>query len=386
MFLTWFIKYPDIVNSEITITTANPPIQVYAKASGRIQHLLQENESLVKKDDWILVIYNNASFEDMATLKGIALKALQDTTANFGKNNLPNLRLGDLQNEYTILRNAAREYRQYTTLAPRERQDQLNFNRLNELDNQAFQLEKQRKLLEAELDLLQKDYKRHQDLLEAGAVSAQTVEQKELDLLAVQRNLNNIQLNLIDTESSKSLIYKELQSEKYSDFEIQLRMRNNLYQAYNQVLTAIENWELRYVVKAPIDGIINFYDYRSEEQFVQEGTSVCTIVPEELEAFYGIIKMPIQNSGKVTIGQPVNIKLYNYPFEEFGLLKGKVKAISKVPNEGFYSVAVNLPEQLNTESGQALPIQHEYIGSSEIVTRDLRLIQRFFNSILRNVK
>src|ERR1039458_7215602 len=42
--------------------------------------------------------------------------------------------------------------------------------------------------------------------------------------------------------------------------------------------------------------------------------------------------LPIQNSEKLKTGQRVNIKLNNYPFQDYGILNGIVKSISIMPN------------------------------------------------------
>ncbi len=34
--LAWFVRYPDIVEAPVVLTTANPPIRVIAKSSGRV--------------------------------------------------------------------------------------------------------------------------------------------------------------------------------------------------------------------------------------------------------------------------------------------------------------------------------------------------------------
>ena len=37
---TWFYKYPDIIPSRITILSENPPVQIVARSTGKIDELL----------------------------------------------------------------------------------------------------------------------------------------------------------------------------------------------------------------------------------------------------------------------------------------------------------------------------------------------------------
>ena len=61
------------------------------------------------------------------------------------------------------------------------------------------------------------------------------------------------------------------------------------------------------------------------------------------------------------------------------MLNGKVKNISLLQNaDGLYIVDVELPEKLITSYNKEIDFKQEMIGSAEIVTEDLRLIERFF--------
>ena len=76
-------------------------------------------------------------------------------------------------------------------------------------------------------------------------------------------------------------------------------------------------------------------------------------------------------------GQRVNLRLNNYPDQEFGYVKGKGKSVSPLPTaEGMYVVDIALPDGLTTNYGKTLPLTREMKGSAEIITDDLRLLER----------
>ena len=85
--------------------------------------------------------------------------------------------------------------------------------------------------------------------------------------------------------------------------------------------------------------------------------------------------------------QKKNLKLQNYPDYEFGVLKGKVSLISEISNkEGFYTIDVSLPKKLITSHKKEIEFKQEMRATAEIITEDLRLIQRFFyqfNKVLK---
>jgi len=97
-------------------------------------------------------------------------------------------------------------------------------------------------------------------------------------------------------------------------------------------------------------------------------------------------ELPIFSSGKVKVGQQVNIRLENYPFEQFGLLRGSITSISEIPNENKYFVTIELPQKLITSQNKAIAFKQQLTGTTEIITEDLRLLERFFYQFRRLVK
>jgi len=95
----------------------------------------------------------------------------------------------------------------------------------------------------------------------------------------------------------------------------------------------------------------------------------------------GRISLKYKDARKVAIGQKVNIRFENFPYMEFGYLKGKVKNISLMPSNENYSIEVELPQDMKTNYDIPLNFRQEMKGSAEIITEDMRLIQRFFNPI-----
>ena len=88
--------------------------------------------------------------------------------------------------------------------------------------------------------------------------------------------------------------------------------------------------------------------------------------------------MPVQNSGKLKTGQTVNIKLNNYLYQEYGMLKGVVKTISLMPQNENYSVEVSLPSQLLTTYQKKLDYKEEMQGTADIITEELSVLDRVF--------
>ena len=93
----------------------------------------------------------------------------------------------------------------------------------------------------------------------------------------------------------------------------------------------------------------------------------------------GKLVLPSQNAGKVTTGQKVLVKLDNYPYQQYGMLVGKVENMSVSPDtEGNYFVYISLPEGAKTSYGNNLGFDQELLGNAEIITEDLSVAERIF--------
>lgn len=152
----------------------------------------------------------------------------------------------------------------------------------------------------------------------------------------------------------------------------------SLKEAYENMNTRIDFWVHNYVLKAPISGNVSFTQYWSINQNVREGDIVITVVPDEFSNYIGKVMLPMQGSGRVEQGLPVTIKLDNYPYLEYGVIRGSVASKSLVPHGEFYSVDVQLPDTLITSYGVNLEYTREMYGIAEIIPEDIRLIGRIF--------
>ncbi len=68
-----FIKYPQTVDATITITTLNPPADLFAKSEGRIDRIFTKDKDLVEKGQRIALIYNTADYKDVCDVYDLSL-------------------------------------------------------------------------------------------------------------------------------------------------------------------------------------------------------------------------------------------------------------------------------------------------------------------------
>lgn len=70
LFLSWLIKYPDVIKGTATLTTASPPIKLVVKSAGELQDLKLNDNSTVQGNQIIASIRSTLSLEANTFLRG----------------------------------------------------------------------------------------------------------------------------------------------------------------------------------------------------------------------------------------------------------------------------------------------------------------------------
>lgn len=145
------------------------------------------------------------------------------------------------------------------------------------------------------------------------------------------------------------------------------------------IQTYAENWQQNYIFIAPQNGQLTFLSNLAVNDYVTVNQELFAVIPKN-EEIIGIVKIENQALGKVEKGQQVRMSFANYPSQEFGQLMGQVVEISNIPSEEGYFLKVKLSNGLTSTYKKNIIYQPEMIGTAEIVTKDLRLIERIFNN------
>jgi len=381
MFLaTWFIKYPDIITSDAIITTEIPPQKEYARITGKIDTIFVSDGQEIKKNSSLAIIENTANYRDVFFLKSIidTIK-VQKEDFSFPIEKMPILFLGDIGTSYSLFENNYLEFLLNKELDPFSNEANANKITISELNRRLRNLQSQKSLNKRELEFKQKDLKRSKSLFDKGVISEKEYETKQLEYLQSERNYKNMIADISQLREATSNSQRTSKGTEISRIREEITLLKNVIQSFNQLKKGIKDWEMQYVLSSKINGKVSFLNYWSQNQTVNQTDLVFTIIPSENSSFIAKLKTPARNLGKVMLGQKVNIKLQNYPDYEFGVLKGVVNNISEISNnDGFYTIDVSLPKNLITSYNKEITFKQEMTGIAEIITEDLRLIERFF--------
>ena len=225
------------------------------------------------------------------------------------------------------------------------------------------------------------------------AVAGHDVDNILNDFLSAKLNYQNlkkenasIQLQIAENEYQLNRLEIE-QNEKDSQLQMELLT------TYYDLRDNLKVWENKYIFKAPFTGKVEFLNFWVDNQFIQSGEEVFSIIPPQ-NITVGQMLLPASGAGKVKNGSNVIIKLNNFPYTEFGSITGTVASISLITKEqkaqessiDSYLITVDLPQGLKTNYGEVLEFQYELGGIADIIIRDRRLIERLFDNLKSRVK
>jgi multidrug resistance efflux pump len=383
LFITWFVKYPDVINAEAIITTEIPPQKEYARTTGKIDTLFVKDTQHVIVNQPLGIIENAANYTDVFFLKSIIdTLTIQKKSFEFPIDKLPILFLGSIETSFSLFENNYLKYLLNKELDPFSNETIANKFTSSELNRRLLNLKSQKALNKRELEFKQKDLKRSKSLFDNGVISEKEYESKQLECLQAERSYKNMVAAISQLREAISNSNRTSKGTEVSRIREEMILLKNTLQSFNQLKKNVKDWELKHVLSSRINGQVSFLNYWSKNQSVNQGDLVFTIIPKNNAAFIAKLKTPAQNLGKVKIGQTVNIKLQNYPDYEFGVLKGILHKVSEISDkEGFYTIDVALPKKLITSYNKEIEFKQEMRGTAEIITEDLRLIERFFYRI-----
>ncbi|WP_026979216.1 HlyD family secretion protein [Flavobacterium tegetincola] len=384
----YYVKYPDIVTTQVIITTQNPPEKLVARTSGKIAQILVEDRTEVFPKNALAIIENTANYSDVLQLKSCVDTLSTNTgTFNFPIDRFANFQLGEIQNAFTLFEKDYIAYDLNRDLKPYTIEKTAQSLETNQLKERLLLTQQQYQISQNELQLKKQELERYRTLFNKGVIATQEWESKSLDYLQSEKNVRNISSQLSQMRSSINELNRNSGITKISESKDNINLLRNVLQSFTQLKKAINDWELTYVLRSSIEGQVSFMQIWVKNQTISSGEEVFTIVPTNNKNYIAKVKALAQNSGKIKLNQVVNIRLANYPDREFGIIKGKVHSISLTPDkEGNLLIDVSLPNGIETSYNKKIIFQQEMSGTADIVTEDLRLIERLlyqFRDIFR---
>src|SRR5262249_20993073 len=269
------------------------------------------------------------------------------------------LLIGELRGDYGAFVRAFKALKFYLQVDPANAEIRSLEPQLARHAERRQSLDRQREILAGQVELAQSDYSRASKLAANQNLTINDLNARSRLLLQAKQALEAVVASIADINLEIDRLEQNIANLRLRDRQQRHELLLAFSQSYETLRSHLAVWERMYVLRAPIDGQVSLFRFWSNHQFVRSGDEVFTIVPEATQKPFGKLLFPIANSGKIKLGQPVFIRLDNYQFEEYGLLRGVVRSISPVPRGAQYAIEVELSDGLITSFGRQLEFRQE---------------------------
>jgi len=391
VFFGSVIKYPDIVVGDVTISAEQAPLQIVAIQNGNLKLNHIQSQDSVEAGGllaWIDGAVKPSEVKEIKNQMDLIVLPLKNARAVY--NQLPkNLHLGELTLPYLSFLTSLSQISDYQDHKMYDQHAGALSKILVEQDTALKTLQEKENLNRESLRLSDAFLRRDSLLLVKRFISQAEYEQSKMTHLMAEDQFKSSVRNSSSIREQISNTNNSIQQNKIARIEKELQLNLELLTAYNNLIDKINNWEKQYTLISPISGKVQFLKFWNNNQFVQTGEPIFSIIPDK-SSVLGKVVLPVQGAGKVQIGQKVIVKMADYPYMEYGYVEARVNSMSLISSpvnlgngktSDSYLVTLAFPEGLNTNYGTSLNFRFEAKGTAEIITRDRRLIERFFDNL-----
>lgn len=381
ILLSALIEYPDVVKTNLKVNSLNSPKQVLAKQGGKLTALLVEDGQMVQENQVLAFFESTANPNDVLKLSK-ELKKFQNNllTNSLASVSLPTgLNLGELQGSYQSF---YQQYLQYQStqkngyylnkMAYLERD-------LKDITTLKAQLVKQQKVQQQEYANNEKEYKAYRQLYDKKVISSSEFTQQENKYLASKYPLQQTETSMLNNASSYTGKEKELLDLKHTIAEEQAKFLQSL----NQCVTESDAWILQHILKAPVAGKLSFAGIVQQNQNVAANQEIFIVNPGNAN-YFGEVQIPQYNMGKIRKGERTLVKLKSYPFEQYGMIRGRLTYISDAAyKDSVFIAKVSFEQFENKDPNRKIVLKNGMLADAEIITEESSLLQRFFRNITK---
>lgn len=212
----------------------------------------------------------------------------------------------------------------------------------------------------------QEEQNRYQGIMRQGLAD---IQQAKLRLEEQQNSYKSV------VHAGKLALLKN--QEQLKDMQTQITsLKSEIAQTQSQI-SSIKLQLAQRLMKSPIDGVIFNLPVKKPGVVVQTGQTIAQIAPKGIP-FILKANMPSQQSAFLKVGMPVKVKFDAYPFQDYGVVTGKVIRMSpdsKVMETPQGKIEVfEMEIALNKSDNQRIPLTPGQTATAEVIVRQRRLI------------
>lgn len=261
--------------------------------------------------------------------------------------------------------------------------------KINELENEKSKIienegEEESNNISTDVDTIDKQIKEIRDNIDN--INDEINKYKNNQKLSVSNSIAQNQSQITEnTAVSNNSNYKE---QYISQLDSTISSLESTISELNMNLELINNKIESTSIKAQCSGIINLINDINQGDYIQAGTQIASIIPNENTKFKAEIYIENQNFGEISEGEDVILEFVSLPQNEYGIVRTNLTDISidakYSENEGrsFYLAQCDIPvTSMTNKKGTSIDIKNGMIVEARIINREVSYLRYFLEKI-----
>ena len=377
-----FVSYPDVIHTPLVVNSLNAPKSVIAKQQGKLVTILVKDKQTVKKNQPLAFLESAANHRDVISVLQNLIYIRNEIQKNkYNKDILSpeNRDLGELQSAYQSF------YQSYILFLNTQegghylKQKYFLKNDLTEINKLKENIIAQKKIRELELINSKQQYTAYKKLMSKSVISVNEFKEQENKYLSSQHPVQESEAELLNNNSA----YLSKEKEILELDNIISDQKAKFIQALNAIISETETWIMKYVLTSPVQGTVAFAGIIQENQNVSPSEEIFIINPGN-STFFGKVYIPQYNMGKIQIGQNVLVKMQSFPFEQYGMIRGRLSYLSDVAlKDSVFIAKIDFEKYENKDPRHKINLKSGMLADAEIITEESSLLQRITRNFTR---
>lgn len=381
------IKYPEVIHAPLRLSAVDAPQSLESRVSGKLVRITAENSAHVEQGEILAWLESTARHREVIQL-GETVDSLRVWLLDGNTRQLTGLdigqfaNLGEIQNAFQGFEQAWREYVSFLPGGFYPRQREILEQELAYTRQLMEQLERQKEIQQQDYNLALQEVEIQRRLAENNHIAP-------MELARAEAELNSRKLPLQQTESAmiNNVVSQIAKEREMMELDRRSEEQASMFlQAANSLKSAIDEWKRTHLVTAPFAGKVVYAGILQENQSLAVGQPLFYIQPDNT-SFFGELAVSQASFGKIEEGQPVQVRFSGYPYHEYGSVFGRVEYFSDFPvRDSLFFAKVSFPDGLVTSYGREITPRNGMTGQAEIITQDMRLLERVVNNITKELR
>lgn len=211
-----------------------------------------------------------------------------------------------------------------------------------------------------------------------------TMTQNQGEIARAKGEVNQLQAELSQSLAEGDRTILETQ-QRAKQLEVEITQLQTRIAETELLLTGARAKLKQQVLRAPIDGVVTALVVRNPGEVVQAGQTIAELSPRNVRPILRA-SLPTSEAGFAKVGMPVRLKFDAYPYQDYGVLSGKVRSISpdsKVDDRSnsAYTIEVELDQTYIIKNQQKIDLKLGQTATADIVIRHQKVIDLLLEPI-----